>query len=308
MEVHTCLFNEVDAFHFSGADFDLLREAMPGVRLVEHANADAFLSSAASADYLLTWEFSSAWYDACPRLRAILTPAAGQDWVEYDPSGRVPVIHGTFHGEILAESLLSALLYMNHAGPLMERNYRRRAWDRNLQRDCRLLRNQVVLIIGYGSIGRVCGELIGGTGAQVIGIRQTSTQPAGKIPVPIPVYSVNELPELLPEADHVVLLLPGSHDTDAFMSEALIRSCKPGAFLYNFGRGNALASSDLIATLDHIGGAFLDVTDEEPLPPASPLWHQDNIMITPHSSCVYQEYRMYFLREAVTRLQELQGP
>ena len=81
-----------------------------------------------------------------------------------------------------------------------------------------------------------------------------------------------------------------------------LRLCKPGAFVYNFGRGNALAGEDLVAAADHIGGAFLDVTDEEPLPPDSPLWSLDNVMITPHSSCIYREYKQAFLDEVIETL------
>ncbi|MDZ7686291.1 MAG: hypothetical protein U5O39_15900 [Gammaproteobacteria bacterium] len=68
----------------------------------------------------------------------MLTPAAGADWVRPDPSERVPVIYGTFHGDILRESLLHAVLFMNHNMPAMIRNFEARQWDRNLQADSRL--------------------------------------------------------------------------------------------------------------------------------------------------------------------------
>lgn len=300
MEVHTCLGNDVDAFDFSDADLDPIRHAFPDARIVRHVDENDFLARAEHADILLTWNFDAAWYDRCPRLKIILTPAAGKDWIAPDPAGRVDIVHGRFHGDILAESLLGAILYLNHAGPRMVENFRKREWNRNLQTRTRLLRSQQVLIIGFGRIGEACGQLIASLGAEVIGVRRTPINQKGEIPV----YELDRLDDLLSTADHVVLLLPGDSTTDGLMSERRIRRCKPGVMLYNFGRGNAMTTDDLMSTRQHIGGAWLDVTDEEPLPRSSSLWTLDNIMITPHSSCVYQEYRQYFVAEVVAELKD----
>ena len=77
---------------------------------------------------------------------------------------------------------------------------------------------------------------------------------------------------------------------------------KPGSYIYNFGRGNSLTTADLLAALPHLGGAFLDVTDEEPLPTDSPLWKQDNVFLTPHSSCIYSEYMPMFIDEVISKI------
>ncbi len=79
---------------------------------------------------------------------------------------------------------------------------------------------------------------------------------------------------------------------------------KEGAYIYNFGRGNSLIAEDLIPALrdGRLGGAFLDVTEEEPLPADSPLWSEANVVITPHSSCVCSEYKAGFVEELVPRL------
>ncbi len=294
MNIHTCLWNEVDAFDFDPDDFEPLSDKLPNSSLSIHKDEASFLANADKAEVVLTWDFPEAWYQHCPNLQIVLTPAAGDDWIEPDPSGSVKVIHGSFHGQILAESLLHAILFMNHAIPDMIRNFQERNWDRNLQKDCRLLSGQTVLIIGMGNIGQQCARLIEATGAKVIGVRRKSTDKD--------TFTVDDLDRLLPEADHVVLLLPGSTDTDRLLSPERIRLCRQGVFLYNFGRGNALLSKDVIDTADHIGGAFLDVTDEEPLPTDSPLWQLSNVMITPHSSCVYDEYKSLFIAEAVDHL------
>lgn len=298
MELHTCLWHEVDAFSFSEETLNVIRDQCPQVQLKVHHSEASFLREASTVERLLTWEFHPDWYQHCPKLTDILTPAAGTDWVSPDPLERVRIIHGTFHGPILAESLLSAIFFMNHQMPAMLKNFTAKQWNRNLQTRSRLLAEQTVFIIGYGSIGRYAAALIKATGANVVGVTRTGTQTSPDIEV----IAEQGLNQRLPEADHVVLLLPGNSTTDRYMSPERILACKPGVYLYNFGRGNALHSRDLVACKDHLGGAFLDVTDEEPLPPNSPLWTQPNIMITPHSSCVYENYQSMFLTQVINHL------
>lgn len=278
-------------------------ERFPRATLRVHENTAGLLAGAPTADHVLTWEFDRSWYARCPRLETVFTPAAGRDWVAADPAGRVEVIHGTFHGRLLAESLLGAILYMNRRMPDMIRNFQRRAWDRNIQQDCRLLANQTVLIIGLGHIGAECARLFRSLGAGVIGIKRDPFRLPGPL-ADVDVRPAGELDAALPEADHVVAILPGDASTDRILDEPRLRKCRPGACVYNFGRGNAIASDDLVKAGDHIGGAFLDVVDEEPLDPTSPLWSLDNVMITPHSSCVYREYKEAFVEEVIAHLSQ----
>ena len=301
MELHSCLWNDVNAFNFAANDLAPIRNNFADLKIVFHHDAAGFPGSAKNAEYLLTWEFLSSWYSSCPVLKTIFTPAAGSDWVEEDPRGRVELVHGTFHGRILGESLLSAILFMNHRMPDMIHNFRSRAWDRNLQQSCRLLRNQVVLIIGLGHIGSECAELLQGVGATVIGIKRNPNQLTKEL-TGIDIRPVEELEATLSEADHVVLLLPGDRGTDRLLNLERLHCCKPGVYIYNFGRGNAIANSDLLAAKHHIGGAFLDVVEQEPLDSKSPLWDMENIMITPHSSCIYREYKSAFIEEVVNHL------
>ena len=301
MELHTCLWNDVEAFDFDEDDFESLAIHFPDLQIKTHRSVDDFLATAHQADFLLTWDYEEAWYQACTNLKAIFTPAAGNEWVQSDPNNKVSLVHGTFHGSILAESLLSAILFMNHAMPDMIRNHKARTWDRNSQKSCSILRNQHVLMIGLGHIGSTCTSLIRCMGAEVIGVKRRVENVNSS---DVEVKAINELEDLLPWADHVVLLLPGEPDTDRFMNPKRLKLMKPGSYIYNFGRGNALTTADLLANLDRLGGAFLDVVDEEPLPPNSPLWNQHKVMITPHSSCIYREYKSMFVSEVISHLKE----
>lgn len=303
MEIHSFLTSEVSAFDFKHDDLVRLEQRFSRISLKVHEHHSDLLEAAATADFLLTWEFDEAWYPRFPNLKTIFTPAAGNDWVAADPTGRVELIQGTFHGRLLAESLLGAMLFMNRRMPEMIRSFQRREWDRNIQRNCRLLANQTVLIIGLGHIGSECARVLKSLGVRVIGVkRDPSRLPAALEGVEV--RPATELEAVLPEADHVAVILPGNENTDRILDESRLRMCKPGACIYNFGRGNAVAGDDIVKASDHIGGAFLDVVDQEPLGPDSPLWTLDNVMITPHSSCVYKEYKVAFVDEVIGHLSQ----
>lgn len=305
MELHTCLWNDVDAFSFRENDLHPLTKHYPTLQIRIHQNVNSFLAVAEQADFVLTWDFKKSWYAACPKLKAIFTPAAGNDWVQGDPLKKVKLVYGRFHGRLLAESLLGALLLMNHRMPEVMHNHHHRDWDRNRLTTTRLLGNQTVLIIGFGTIGQCCARLIQQTGANVIGVRRNPDQ-ADKNGQEI--HSLSALPLLLGQADHVVLLLPGISSSDRFMNPDRLAMMKQGSYIYNFGRGNSLLSNDLLEALPRLAGAFLDVTEEEPLPPDSPLWDRSKVVITPHSSCIYSEYKPLFVDEVTGHLKTYLKP
>ena len=295
MKIATFLIdNDAESLSFSSSDLDLLRIALPTIEIEYYETETSFLENGSDADIVLTWQFEASWYDRFPHLKTIYTPAAGRDWIALAPKANIDVVYGTFHGPILAESLLGALLFMNHRMPAMIRNHRDRAWDRNLQTGTRLLGEQMVLIIGLGHIGSYCATILAPLVRQVVGVRRTSADAN--------TFTVDDLPQLLPEADHVVMLLPRNTETDRFMNTERLSLMKQGSYIYNFGRGNSLIAQDLLGVISHLGGAFLDVTEEEPLPPTSPLWEHEKIFITPHSSCMFADYTSRYLDEVIQHL------
>ena len=293
MEIHTCLRSSINAFNFGEEDYESLREAVPKAKFQNHDSYESLKKSGRQASLLLTWNLKSKDYELFPNLRAVITPAAGNDWVEPDPTGKASIFYGAFHGEIMRESILGAVLFMNQKMNLMVKNYQNRNWDRNIQSHCRLLKNQTILIIGHGKIGKHCSSLFKEIGLNVLAInRSGGNEKEG-------VFGVEFLSQMLPEADHIILILPRIESDKGFLDEELLLKCKAGAFVYNFGRGNAIRSEALESTLSHLGGVFLDVTDTEPLPKESKLWENEKVMITPHSSCVYMEYKTLFIDEVI---------
>jgi phosphoglycerate dehydrogenase-like enzyme len=145
----------------------------------------------------------------------------------------------------------------------------------------RLLTGQSALILGFGAIARRLTELLMPLHMNLSAVRQN---PRGN--EPIPTHPVSSIDSLLPNADHVINILPSSPSTDNFFTAARFALMKPGAIFYNIGRGTTVDQNALIAALasEKIAAAYLDVTVPEPLPPDNPLWKAPNCFITPHTA------------------------
>lgn len=292
------LHNNVDAFTLKLRHLELIRASLPDVRItVAEGNRD-FMEKLPEADCALVWVFKAEWYSSAPLLKALFTPAAGHDWVAQDRSGRVRTFYGRFHGRIMRESLLSMMLYFNRRVGMSRDDQQNRSWGRLQYSGCSSLFSQRVLIVGFGALGRSMAELLRAFGARVTGVRRDVTA-SGDNSAADAMITFDRLEEELPHADHVVLLLPGGAATDGIFTARHFSAMKPGAHLYNLGRGNCYREEDLLGALTDgpLAGAGLDVFAEEPLPPTSPLWGAPNILITPHSSAISREYIDLFLQE-----------
>jgi phosphoglycerate dehydrogenase-like enzyme len=144
----------------------------------------------------------------------------------------------------------------------------------------RLLNGQNVLLLGFGAIARRLVELLTPLQMNLVAVRRRVTGNE-----PIDVFEIAKVDELLPQADHVVNILPANDETRLFLNETRLASLKPGAIVYNIGRGVTLDQDALSKELraGRIAAAYLDVTNPEPLPVDHPLWTTPNCFITPHS-------------------------
>ena len=143
----------------------------------------------------------------------------------------------------------------------------------------RTLRDETVLLVGYGAIARRLAELLDAFDVKIIAHRRQAR--GDEI---VPVVTAEGLATALAAADHVVNILPESEETCGFFDEARFAGMKPGAAFYNIGRGATVNQDALLATLrsGRLGAAWLDVTEPEPLPEGHPLWAEPNCFITPH--------------------------
>lgn len=98
------------------------------------------------------------------------------------------------------------------------------------------------------------------------------------------VFPADQLSELLPDLDVVILTLPLSAQNERLFNADRLKWLKPGAYLINVGRGSVVCTNSLVERLKSgaLAGVGLDVVDPEPLPHDSPLWGLENTIITPH--------------------------
>lgn len=133
---------------------------------------------------------------------------------------------------------------------------------------------KTVLILGYGSIGQAIEERLKPFDVSIL--RVARTERAG-------VSSVAALDSLLPSADILVCILPGTSETRGLLDERRLGLLKRGALLVNAGRGATVDTFALARALEEKRlRAALDVVDPEPLPADHPLWKAPNLLLTPH--------------------------
>lgn len=143
------------------------------------------------------------------------------------------------------------------------------------------LRGAHVVVWGFGSIAQTLAPLLTALGARVTGVARSAGERDGH-----PVVAEADIADVLPSADVLIMILPGSPATTRILDAAKLALLPPHAWLVNVGRGVTVDEAALADALraGRIGGAALDVTDVEPLPVASELWDLPNVIITPHSA------------------------
>lgn len=158
------------------------------------------------------------------------------------------------------------------------------------------LHGQQVLIVGYGAIGRAIEERLQPFGVKFVRVARAPREG---------VYSVDKLPELLPAADVVVLIVPFTSETTGMIGAQELSLMKQGSLLVNAARGPVVHTDALVEALraGHIRAA-IDVTDPEPLPDAHPLWSAPNLLLTPHvagSTPMFMVRAMQFAAAQIAR-------
>ncbi len=189
----------------------------------------------------------------------------------YVPEG-VTLANGRgIHDTSTAELTLTLILASLRGIPEFVRDQDRAEW-KPVTRES--LADKQVLIVGYGQIGEAIEARVLPFEAQVVRVARSARDG---------VHAIDELPDLLPEADVVVLIVPGTEETRGLFDAEMLGHLKDGALLVNIARGPVVDTDALLAELTsgriH---AALDVVDPEPLPGDHPLWGAPNLLIAPH--------------------------
>jgi len=270
---------------------DRLRAQFPQITvdLVDHfSKVDPFI---ADTDVLITFP---------PMLRdEVLRKATQLKWVQalgtgvdnlVDLPSLRPDVHVTnvrgIHGTPLSESALCSMLALARRLPRSIRSQDKRVWDRW---PSSLLKGKTAGIFGVGAIAEDLAPRLKALGLKVVGI---SSAPQRRPDGFDEMRHRDDLVGAVADLDFLVLLTPLTAETRHIVDARVLAAMKPSSFLINIARGGIIKEADLVTALANktIAGASLDVFDEEPLPPANPLWGFDNVIITAHIAGFNDEY------------------
>jgi phosphoglycerate dehydrogenase-like enzyme len=245
-----------------------------------------------------------------PRLRFIQSIGAGTDQFPREALAARGVRLASARGvnaRAVAEHVMALILALSRRLPEARDNQARRVWRGmigDLDRREDELAGKTLIIVGLGQIGGRLAQLAKAFDMAVIGIRRDPRAGRGHADA---VHSMSELSALLPQADFVALTCPLTAETERLIDAGALGRMKPSAYLVNAARGRVVDQPALIEALARrqIMGAALDVTAEEPLPPDSPLWAMDHVLITPHTAGETRRYEdnvLAIMRENLERL------
>ncbi len=252
------------------------------------------------AEVILAWRADRALLErAWPRrggLRWIQAASAGVDRLLFpalvDSDVVVTNARGIFDDAIAEWVLGMMVLFAKDVLGVLERQ-RRREWRHGLNET---LAGRRLLVVGVGPIGRAIARLAMALGMRVRGVGRTARAGDELFGV---IEGVDELAAAVGWADYVVNALPATPATHHVFDVAVFAAMRPHVRFLNVGRGSTVDESALVEALHEgrIAGAALDVFEEEPLPPASPLWDMPNVVVFPHMSGDFAGWR-----EAVVEL------
>ena len=203
------------------------------------------------------------------------------------PYPKLKLTRFSVFGIHMAEYVIGHIVANERGFKLAFKDQENHNWERR-SGSYRLLKTLTIGLVGVGEIGCGIARVAKAFGMTVHGIVSKNIPTDKRNPhVDQYYFSLDHLPEMLQSCDYVCNTLPKTPKTDGIFMNSVLENCKEkqGIFI-NIGRGNVIKESEVLKALNSkwIGGAILDVFEEEPLPKSSPLWDLENVVITPHCS------------------------
>ena len=252
------------------------RPASPEEKIKRAEPADILVNTRG----VVTWPAEA--LRALPKLRMITTCSIGTDMIDLEAARDRGIVVSNQPGQtapVVAEHMFGLMFAAAKRAAFQTQELRDGRWTKM---DNIMLRGKTLGIVGTGNIGAEVARLSHAIGMDVIAWTfHPSTPRAEELGV-----RFVELDELLREADVVTIHVKLTDDTRRMIGAPEFGLMKPGALLVNGARGDIVDPDALVDALQsgHLGGAALDVYDQEPLPADHPILSCDQVVLTPHNA------------------------
>jgi D-2-hydroxyacid dehydrogenase (NADP+) len=290
MNVLISIRQPVVAWVIPSAHVERLRRRFPDISFTHALHDSADVDGMADADAVFTWTMTPEMLARARRLRWVHSSAVAVGTLplrELAARGVTVTNSRGIQSEAIAEHVIACLLALAKRLPLVFDHQRARRWAQNDMvghASPWLVKGQTMGVIGLGTIGQAVAARAAALGMRVVGVRRRPER--GPSPGVDEVIGPAQVGDVFASSDVLVLAAPWTGSTDRLVDAAAIARMKRGAVFINVARGQLVDEDALASALGrgHLAGAALDVFEEEPLPPASPLWSLPNTIVTPHTS------------------------
>ncbi|HEY1938907.1 MAG TPA: D-2-hydroxyacid dehydrogenase [Candidatus Angelobacter sp.] len=285
-------YHSFELWHAPSWIRERLQQDFPDHQFLQLQNYDRVPDEIADTDVFIGWSLRPEQFATAKKLRWIHSPAAAVHQLMYPEliQSNVALTNSTgIHGPVVAEHAITVLLALAKCLPQAMQYQAKHEWSQDQlwhsQPRPREVADATVAVIGMGGIGREFTRRAKAMEMKVLAVRENPSKgPEGADAV----FGPEQIDEVLPQSDYVLLCTPVTPSTTGIMNPARLSKMKPDAYLINVARGPLIDEAALLDTLQQrrIAGAALDVFNEEPLPANSPFWALGNILITPHTAAV----------------------
>jgi phosphoglycerate dehydrogenase-like enzyme len=268
-----------------------LSQEFPKLQITQRNSYEGVEEDLRDAEVLFTLSLRPEQFAAAPQLRWIHAPSAAVHQLLFPQLVKSEVVvtnSREVHGPVVAEHVIALIFALAKKILQAVRLQEKRTWGQEAiwkqGAHPREIAGATLGLIGVGSIGRRVAQMASALSMRVIAVREHPEK--GKPDGVQAVFAPSQLDDVLRQSDYVVLAAPLIAATQGLINTNRLAVMKPEACLINVGRGAQVDEAALITALStrRIAGAALDVFEREPLPPESPLWNVDNLLITPHTA------------------------
>lgn len=271
-----------------------IRQHYPEMKVVHLPDYKGLEAELPDTDIFVGWSLRPEQFALAKKLKWIHATAAGVNQLMYEGVRRSSVVVTNSRGVMtipMAEHTLGLILALARRIPSAVRHQAQKHWAQQdiwNEQPPTEINGRTLLVVGYGAIGQELGRRARALGMRVVGVKRDPSRGTEHADA---VVGSSRLREVLGEADFVVLATPVTPETEHAFGQREFETMKESAHFINVGRGTLVETGALIEALQKkkIAGAAIDVAEQEPLPPESPLWSAPNLLITPHLSAASEQ-------------------